>query len=186
MARDAVDEDDKANELVTGLSAVSNEIESVVTLINDIANQTNLLALNATIEAARAGEAGKGFAVVAAEVKNLATQTANATGEINEQVSQIQTATRMAADSIIAIGCKVTAFNETSSAIAAAIEEQGAATQEIARNVQEASAGVADVSTSIVDVSGNVAQVSEISESVLTVAQTLAKQANTLSDVVSR
>ena len=66
----------------------------MIRLISDIADQTNLLALNATIEAARAGEAGKGFAVVASEVKELAGQTAKATGEIGQQIDAIRSATR--------------------------------------------------------------------------------------------
>ena len=82
------------NEMVQGLLGASQKIGEVIALINDIADQTNLLALNATIEAARAGEAGKGFAVVAAEVKNLATQTAKATGEIGTQIADVQGATQ--------------------------------------------------------------------------------------------
>ena len=61
-----------------------NDIENVVTLINQIADQTNLLALNASIEAARAGEHGKGFAVVAQEVRKLAENTVSALGEVSK------------------------------------------------------------------------------------------------------
>ena len=109
----------------------------MVELINTIAGQTNLLALNATIEAARAGEAGRGFAVVASEVKTLAQQTAKATGEIGEQVAGIQAATQGSVTAIKDILGAIERLSEISSTIAAAVEEQGAATQEISRNVQQ-------------------------------------------------
>ncbi len=94
MANDAVDQARVTNDRVSELSKAATRIGDVVELINTIAGQTNLLALNATIEAARAGEAGRGFAVVASEVKALAEQTAKATGEIGQQVTGIQAATR--------------------------------------------------------------------------------------------
>jgi len=99
----------------------------VVGLINDVASQTNLLALNATIEAARAGDAGKGFAVVASEVKSLAGQTAKATEEISEQIAAVQKVALEAIEAIKGIGGIISEVNEVASAIAAAVEQQGAA-----------------------------------------------------------
>jgi methyl-accepting chemotaxis protein len=90
VAKNAVRVAESTNETMKKLGESSTQIGKVVKVITSIAEQTNLLALNATIEAARAGEAGKGFAVVANEVKELAKQTAKATGEIGQQVDAIQ------------------------------------------------------------------------------------------------
>jgi methyl-accepting chemotaxis protein len=139
----------RTNESVQGLADAAQKIGEVVKLISAIAGQTNLLALNATIEAARAGEAGKGFAVVASEVKSLATQTAKATEEIAQQVSAIQGATGDAVTAIKEIGTVIAEVNEISATIAAAVEQQGAATQEIARNAQQAAAGTSEVAQNI-------------------------------------
>ena len=142
----------QSNEQVKGLTAAADKIGDVVKLISDIAGQTNLLALNATIEAARAGDAGKGFAVVASEVKALATQTARATQEIAAQIKTIQEATRVAAQSIQSVTETIGEVSETATAIASAVEEQGAATREISRNVLEAAHGTAEVSGNITGV----------------------------------
>jgi methyl-accepting chemotaxis protein len=145
----AVADGARTNELLAALSSASQSIGAVVGLINEIASQTNLLALNATIEAARAGEAGKGFAVVANEVKQLATQTARATGDIKSQVTEMQAVTAGAIDAIKNVLSGVSDMNEICTVIAAAVEEQAAATREIARNVDQAAAGTREVALNI-------------------------------------
>ncbi len=129
MANDAVNQARTNNDRVGELSKAAARIGDVVELINTIAGQTNLLALNATIEAARAGEAGRGFAVVASEVKALAEQTAKATGESGQQITGIQAATQESVSAIKEISGTIERLSEISSTIAAAVEEQGAATQ---------------------------------------------------------
>ncbi|MFZ5717408.1 MAG: methyl-accepting chemotaxis protein, partial [Bradyrhizobium sp.] len=173
MAGDAVGQARATTERVSELSKAAARIGDVVELINTIAGQTNLLALNATIEAARAGEAGRGFAVVASEVKALAEQTAKATGEIGQQISGIQAATNDSVGAIKEISSTIERLSEISSAIAAAVEEQGAATQEIARNVQQAAQGTQQVSSNITDVQRGATETGTASSQVLSAAQML-------------
>jgi methyl-accepting chemotaxis protein len=149
MTGDAVQEAQRSSEIVQALAEAAGRIGQVVELINGIAGQTNLLALNATIEAARAGEAGRGFAVVASEVKTLAGQTAHATGEISQQIGQIQSATHQAVAAIQAITKRVEAISGIATTIAAAVEQQGMATAEIARNVQHTAQGAQDVASNM-------------------------------------
>jgi len=186
IAGQAVAEANRTNVTVQGLSAAAQKIGDVVKLISDIASQTNLLALNATIEAARAGEAGRGFAVVANEVKSLASQTAKATDEISAQVGAMQNATTDAVQAIEAIGRTISAINEIASAISAAVEQQGSATQEIARNVQEAASGTGQVSRNIAAVNQAAEKTGNASTTVLASAEQLTNQAATLRADVDR
>ncbi|PJG56980.1 methyl-accepting chemotaxis protein [Bradyrhizobium forestalis] len=186
MAGDAVGQARATTERVSELSKAASRIGDVVELINTIAGQTNLLALNATIEAARAGEAGRGFAVVASEVKALAEQTAKATGEIGQQISGIQAATNDSVGAIKEISSTIERLSEISSAIAAAVEEQGAATQEIARNVQQAAQGTQQVSSNITDVQRGATETGTASSQVLSAAQMLSNDSNRLKTEVSK
>ena len=180
MAGDAVGQARTTTDRVSELSKAATRIGDVVELINTIAGQTNLLALNATIEAARAGEAGRGFAVVASEVKALAEQTAKATGEIGQQITSIQAATQESVGAIKEISGTIERLSEISSTIAAAVEEQGAATHEISRNVQQAAHGTVQVSANIADVQRGASETGMASSQVLSAAKSLSGDSNRL------
>ena len=184
IASRAVGQAQKTDQTVSGLSEAAQKIGEVVDLIRNIASQTNLLALNATIEAARAGDAGKGFAVVASEVKNLANQTAKATEDITAQIAAIQESTGEAVRDIKSIGTTITEISKISGTIAAAVEEQGAATQEIARNVQEASAGTQQVNSNIAGVTEASGGTGKSANDVLVAANGLSAQSDRLRGVV--
>jgi methyl-accepting chemotaxis protein len=158
------------------------EIGRFSDLITSIANQTNLLALNATIEAARAGIAGKGFAVVATEVKGLASQTANATDEIRRQIASIQEVTDAVLGGMAEIRGMITRLDQTSTAVAAAVEQQRAATGDIARSVGESTSGISMVSDGITSVSSLASAVLEQAEGVASVSQSISTEAGALSD----
>ena len=150
---EAVTASGKAQATIGKLSDAASKVGAVTNLISEIASQTNLLALNATIEAARAGPAGRGFAVVAAEVKSLAEQTAKATSDISQQITEIQQATDESVRSISAIGEVIRNVESVASMISAAVEEQSAVTSEIARTVEQTSLASREVAEQIAAVS---------------------------------
>jgi len=178
ITRDAVNESKGAEQTIVQLRTEVSRIGQVASLIADIASQTNLLALNATIEAARAGEAGRGFAVVAAEVKKLANQTSKATDDISSQITQIQRATTNTVDAVATIGKKVGQIDEVSVAIAAAMEEQSAATQEISRSINHAAAAAQSVTQMMIGVVEVAAQTNDKAERLRTEAGSLAGSAD--------
>ncbi len=141
----AVEKSREATSAITALQESAERINGVIELINDIAGQTNMLALNATIEAVRAGEAGKSFSVVAHEVKSLASQTAEATAEISEQVESVKSSVGSTVLVIEEIEAIINDMAQMLLSVSEAMNEQGAATQEIAGGAQNAAQGVQNV-----------------------------------------
>lgn len=179
----------KANEMtqnakqqVTHLKSAATEIGKVLDVIREIADQTNLLALNATIEAASAGEAGKGFAVVANEVKELAKQTATATGEIETQINDIQGNTDETVTAIENIATVVEEVNAISSNIAAAVEQQSATMSQISTNLGEVNHATNNISMNLVDTSDNIQQVNHDIQEVSTTSQQTLKDIHSVGD----
>ena len=149
MSANAVEQSQQTSERMASLGKSADKIGKVTETITEISEQTNLLALNATIEAARAGEAGKGFAVVANEIKELAKQTAAATVDIRNQITDMQTTTAATVTDIEKIAKIIEDIDEMIGSIATAVAEQSAAAGEIAGNIGQASMGIAEVNENV-------------------------------------
>lgn len=168
MTKEAVSCAAQSSEKVNHLGDAAREISKVTEVITEISEQTNLLALNATIEAARAGEAGKGFAVVANEIKELAKQTAAATGEIRAKIESIQSSTDDTVKEILQIGTVINNVNEMVATIATSAEEQSVTIDDVSLNVAEAASGIHEVNENVVQAS---LVAGEIAKDIATVSQ---------------
>ena len=157
----AVDQSQKASRQVNELGNLAEEIGAVTETIKAISDKTNLLALNATIEAARAGEAGKGFAVVANEIKDLAQQTAEATGDITDKLQAIQGATGSTVAEIEEVAGMINQVDEIVGSIAAAVEQQNSATTEISGNVGQVADGIKNINENVTQSSEVTSQVAQ-------------------------
>jgi len=176
----------RTNETIGRLGESSQSIGQVVKLITSIAQQTNLLALNATIEAARAGEAGRGFAVVANEVKELAKQTGEATGEISRKIDGIQSDTAQSVEAIGEISHVIDEISEIANSIASAVEEQTATTAENSRNLSEAARGSGEIADTVKELAGSAEVSKQGADAALRSAKSLDGLANRLRDLVAK
>ena len=167
----AVQQANQASATMASLVDDARKIGRVIELISSIANQTNLLALNATIEAARAGDAGRGFAVVAGEVKDLAAQTAKATGDISAHIMTVQASSQLAQSAIDAITDTISSINGISLSISAAVEEQAAVTADMSHNMQEAATGVDLITRTIEKVAGLTRQADDSVKEIAAIAR---------------
>jgi len=186
VAGQAVTVAESTTRTVGKLGDSSQEIATVIKLINGIAEQTNLLALNATIEAARAGEAGKGFAVVASEVKELAQETARATEDISQRVEAIQADTAGAVEAISRISTVIGEINDFQATIAAAVEEQTATTNEMNRNVAEAASGTQGIAAAISGLAAGTQETNQRVDDAQAASADLARMSGELQEAVSR
>lgn len=179
---DTVNIVNNANTTSNELKEAAGNIQQITSIISDIAEQINLLALNATIEAARAGDAGKGFAVVASEVKNLANQTAQATANVENQVSTIQNISENVSDVLDNITKSVHKIEEYSSTMAAAMDEQTAVTADISRNMQSSSMQISEVKMNMARINETSLESQKSAEEVLTAAQHIALSADEINN----
>jgi methyl-accepting chemotaxis protein len=180
VVRVAVDEAQVTNQDIGALAQGARKIGDVTKLIRNIAGQTNLLALNATIEAARAGEAGRGFAVVASEVKSLAVQTAKATEDISSQILEVQNSTDKAVEAIGRIAHRMQEIDSYTTAVAASVQQQSAATNEISQNVTSAAGGAKLIVTVLREVAGATIETQDSAQTVLAASESVEKAAANL------
>jgi methyl-accepting chemotaxis protein len=184
LIKSAVAEAHSTNDEIVGLARAAQEIGDVVKLIQQVAGQTNLLALNATIEAARAGDSGRGFAVVASEVKALAVQTAKATEQIAAQIAAVQTSTSSTVEAIRRNTERMQEINRYTSAVAASLAQQNAATGEISHNVAGAAEGTKAVVAVLEQVAGAVGKTLGSADTLLASSEAVEIAASSLREKV--
>jgi methyl-accepting chemotaxis protein len=173
-------ETERAGGEIEQLARATDQITSILDLIQGIAEKTNLLALNATIEAARAGGVGKGFAVVAAEVKLLANQTGRATEDISARIAAVRSSCAAVVTSMGSIAEAIRNVEALSSAMAAAVDEQAAATSEIASSAGAASNSVQQVSEKLSQLTQAANETDQASQTVRSGTQNLLSDADTV------
>lgn len=176
---------DGAGNTMKELERSAADIGKVTEAIKMIALQTNLLALNATIEATSAGEAGKGFAVVAHEIKELASQSAQAAEDIARKIDGVQSSTRDAVEVIREVQQIIYTLNASSVRISEAIDKQSVSAKSSASNLAEASQGVEHIARSIAEVAQGATDMSRNAGEAATAANDMSRNAGEGAKAVS-
>jgi methyl-accepting chemotaxis protein len=180
-------------ERIVNLSEQSQAIGDIIATVNDLAEQSNLLAVNAAIEAAKAGEHGKGFAVVAQEVKNLATQSKQATAQVRGILGEIQKATTAAVlateqgSKSVEAGVKQSSeAGEAIRLLSASIDESSNSTLQIVTSTQEQAIGMDQIATAIQSINQASNQNVEGSRQIETATRSIYDMNQKLKQLVSR
>lgn len=179
-SREVVDRTQQTADSMIQLREASDQIGEVVSLIRTVASQTNLLSLNAMIEASRVGEAGRGFAVVANEVKALARETGDATGQITRQVSSVQDLARVVTTALETVKGTIDQLSGMAEQVSVAVEQQSAATQEISAHLSQVADGAREVSGNITKVAESVGEADQAAQQMFVAAREVAGQASLL------
>lgn len=181
------DEINKSKAIIQLVADDSNEIGSILDVINSVAQQTNLLALNAAIEAARAGEQGRGFAVVADEVRSLAHKTSESTSRIQDMIEQLQNRSQQGVQAMLSsqecANTTVEGFSGLfeqlknitfqSSELSDMNLQNAAATEEQSATVDEVNRNIANIQQSYHSTNGNASKLKETAENLDSVARKL-------------
>ncbi|MFA6034979.1 MAG: methyl-accepting chemotaxis protein [Myxococcota bacterium] len=175
------------------LSEQSQAIGEIIASVDDIAEQSNLLAVNASIEAAKAGEHGRGFAVVAQEIRNLAKQSKNATGQVRTILNQIQGAissavmdTEKGSKAVEAGLEQSVSAGKSIRALVEGIEHAAIAASQISSSIQQQLAGIDQVATAVENIKVASVQNVESMEQVKVAAQNIQKLGGSLSSLVDK
>lgn len=181
----AVKEAADARSQIDHLVMAARQISGITDLISTVARKTNLLAINARIEAARAGEVGRGFSIVADEVKALASQTQEATGDIEKQIKEVNAAAAHSSESLQRLSEVIAGVDQATSAIFSATDAQFASTRQLATRVEQISSAMGAVAQDIRGAQETAQTTETMSADVVQAAAVIDEQAGQLREKVA-